>query len=40
MFGLTDGTANGVAKLATSAAVWILVPLAIGLWRALRRDVP
>ncbi|WP_152189399.1 ABC transporter permease [Georgenia satyanarayanai] len=32
-------TATTWAQLATSAAVWIGVPLAIGLWRTARRDV-
>ncbi|QDB79294.1 ABC transporter permease [Georgenia sp. 311] len=32
-------TATGWAQLATSAAVWVGVPLALGLWRTARRDV-
>lgn len=31
--------ATAWAQLATSSAVWILVPLAVGLWRTMRRDV-
>jgi hypothetical protein len=27
------------ARLATSTALWVGVPLAIGLWRTARRDV-
>ena len=34
-----DLSASGWAQLGTSVAVWIGVPLAVGLWRTARRDV-
>lgn len=41
MVPLMEGrmTGEGWAQLATSAAVWIGLPLAVGLWRTARRDV-
>lgn len=41
MTPLMSGQMSGEswAQLATSAAVWIGVPLAVGLWRTARRDV-
>lgn len=32
-------TGDSWARLATSAAVWVLLPLGFGLWRTARRDV-
>ncbi|WP_324652232.1 ABC transporter permease [Georgenia sp. H159] len=37
MAGQMTGTAW--TELATSASVWVLLPLAVGLWRTARRDV-
>jgi hypothetical protein len=37
MGGQMDGTQW--AQLATSTAVWVLLPLVFGLWRTARRDV-
>ncbi len=38
---LTEGTMNGDdwAKLATSVAVWVGLPIIVGTWRVLRREV-
>ena len=32
-------TAQQAAQLATSVAVWVALPLAVGLWRTARREV-
>ena len=39
--GLFDGgfTATDWAQLAVTGAVWLLLPLAFGLWRVLRSEV-
>ena len=34
-----DMTSGEYARLGVSAAVWVLVPLALGTWRVLRREV-
>ena len=40
MLPLMEGQMNGTqwAQLGTAVAVWVLVPLALGLWRTARRD--
>jgi hypothetical protein len=38
---LMDGSLSGTqwARVATSVALWVLVPLALGLWRLPRSEV-
>ena len=39
VFGLMDGASNAVVKLLVSALVWVALPVVVGAWRTLNRDV-
>jgi hypothetical protein len=39
VFGLMDGASNPVVKLLVSALVWVALPVVVGAWRTLNRDV-
>ena len=39
LFSATNVTGEEWAQLATSSAIWILLPFVLGLWRVLRAEL-